>query len=190
MLDTLVTAYLKAVEAGHQPDQAEWLARYPDLADELAEFFAAQKSIDRAAAPFRGLDPAQVNPRESPTRSAEEAAAKAGSPLANDAPFIAPSSTTDQHGNIGLGTIRYFGDYELLEEIARGGMGVVYKARQAWGLNRAVALEEHRQACWPRHGGSVERHSTERPRQPPTSIIQTSCRSLKSANITANTISA
>jgi hypothetical protein len=44
-LDEIVTAYLKAVEAGEHPEPKEWLERYPDLADELSGFFAGQKQV-------------------------------------------------------------------------------------------------------------------------------------------------
>src|SRR5437899_2619825 len=50
-LQEVLVAYLEAVEAGPAPDQQEWLARYPEFAAELAEFFAGREHLGRLAAP-------------------------------------------------------------------------------------------------------------------------------------------
>src|SRR5262249_23499859 len=107
LLDEAVVTYLEALETGTVPDPQEWLSRDPQLAAERAEFCPDQNKVKRGTAPLREAA-LQV-----PTAS-EDPNAHVGS-----CPFPLPPTT------LGL-----FGDYELLEQIARGGMGVVYRARQ------------------------------------------------------------
>lgn len=114
-IQSILHAYLQAVDAGKAPDQEAILRQHSDLADELRAFFADQEKLNQMADSLRTQGPSR--PESEP-------------PTIDSAPR--PGSS--------LGTVRYFGDYELLEEIARGGMGVVYKARQV-SLNRMVALK-------------------------------------------------
>src|SRR5262249_48600348 len=102
-----------ACDAGRPPDRAAFLAKYTDLGDSLREFLDDHDRMRAAAGP----DP-NATIASAPDPDGDPAAPRAGS----------------------LGTVRYIGDYELLAEIARGGRGVVSRARQV-SLNREVALK-------------------------------------------------
>jgi WD40 repeat protein/tRNA A-37 threonylcarbamoyl transferase component Bud32 len=111
-INAIIADWLRAADAGQTPDRDALLARHADLADELRSFFADHDRAQQLA------PPAAESLAEAPTPAPVGTAA-------------APATRT---------TVRYFGDYELLEEVARGGMGVVFKARQV-SLNRVVALK-------------------------------------------------
>ena len=56
-LHRVLAAYFEAADAGAAPEREALFDEHPDLADDLAEFFAAQHQFHDMAAPFRTMDP-------------------------------------------------------------------------------------------------------------------------------------
>jgi len=123
-VNEIISAYLEAVDAGQAIDRQEWLRRYPEFAAELEAFLADYEHVDRLAEPLRPAAPLVARV-----------------PSERVVSGVAKTMGSGQPAGLSVGaTVRYVGDYELVEEIARGGMGVVYKARQI-SLNRIVAVK-------------------------------------------------
>lgn len=111
-LEIIYTEFVAREQLGQRPRPDEFLTRFPEWHEGLAELFQIHGAVGISAA-----GPAH----------------DAGTPFPDATHWRGAHLLSSDGG-------RRVGNYQLLEEIGRGGMGVVYKAHQL-GLNRPVALK-------------------------------------------------
>jgi serine/threonine protein kinase len=118
-LNEVLLAYVEAIQAGREPNRLRLLAAHPDLRQDIEAFFDGHDAMERLAAPLR-----EAGGRREPA----------------DVPLGDEASSAGSHRPLAPSGAGQLGDFRLLGEIGRGGMGVVYEAEQL-SLQRRVALK-------------------------------------------------
>ncbi len=149
-VDSICDAFEQAWLAGSTPDlrttveQAELVVRYPlayelMLLDREYRAKAGQATCDEQY--YRDLLPEYAAAVSLAFANQQgESSASTDETLDGNATLVSSSNRAGTQPAASNDRVHYFGDYELVEELARGGMGVVYRAKQI-SLNRIIALK-------------------------------------------------
>jgi tRNA A-37 threonylcarbamoyl transferase component Bud32 len=155
-LDTILEDFLTRREDNQTPAPEEYLARHPEFAEELGQFFSDLEFVDTKLADQRGTFPALSLPDiglpdiglDRPDGNATN-----GGRVVRDW-NLAPATDGSAGSTTQLPAI---GRFKVLEELGSGSQGVVYKAEQL-GTKRIVALKIIREGAF---ASAVERRRFE-----------------------------
>ena len=116
--DEVIAEFLEAIERGETPDRVRILSQHPELRAELVEFFQDHDEMCGVVDPHALGNHETIQSSKGKSKRALET----------------------EVGTTGGSQKRMIGSYQILEEINRGGMGIVFKAMDP-ALNRIVALK-------------------------------------------------